>query len=122
MLNYLPHDILQEISKYLNNYQRYNMYNILDVDEKTETYKGLIVNKLILYYKLNKIINNFKEDFCINIKKHFILPQYFTRKCYYYAPVAPNGICRFCNQFENKHLYREKTTNILIYIWKDDIY
>ena len=117
----LPNDCIYEIYKYLSIYDIYRIET--DINVKKE-YLILISNRIKLIKKINNEISGFKSAFCVNIKRCFKVP-YFTvprTPCMFYAPIVPNGICRICNKHENKHIIREKSLNILLDFWHDDIY
>ena len=104
MLNIVPDDCLNEISKNLNIYNKYRLYYSLSKKDLTIKYHNIIVSRIQFIYKCKKVIKDFKIEVCLFVKKCFTIPYFCTNKCLFYSPVVTNGICRICRKYEKDHL------------------
>ena len=120
----LPDELLILISNMLNIYNKTTFFHALCDKYKYKYYCNVVILRLQLFRIISLNIKMVKYNFINFIRKKFNLSHknITNNECFFYTPFVPNGVCRFCFHEESKHFLNEKSTNILLKLWYDDIY
>lgn len=107
MIQNLPEDIIYNIGCFLTKTQKEQLSSYEIKLGKSNLYKVFAVNRIKLWYKILKMSKLLKKYIVRNLNQIFdnLHAAYKKKKCVYYVPHVPGGMCRFCLQYENKHMF-----------------